>query len=95
MAKKTSEPLSPTDWCGDARGYEKLRSYALTGTAAQGAAGLGVLLRRGLAAWLTTAPPSKPAPQLLDMRNSASPPSPLPAALASIILRLTKEVTHA
>jgi hypothetical protein len=54
--------------------------------------GLGVLLRRGLATWLTA---SKAAPEPLAMSNSAPPPSPLPAALASIILRLTKEATHA
>jgi hypothetical protein len=91
--KKTSQRLNPTDCFGDALGYEKLRSATLSGTTAEGAAGLGVLLRRGLAAWLTVAP-SKPAP-LLDMPKSARVPSPLPAALASIVLRLTKEATHA
>jgi hypothetical protein len=55
---------------GDAAGYEKLRSCALRGTTAQGLAGLGVLLRRGLAAWLTA---SKLAPDSLAMSNSAPP----------------------
>jgi hypothetical protein len=90
--KKTSEPVNPADCFGDAVGYEKLRSCALRGTTAQGLTGLGVLLRRGLATWLTA---SKAAPEPLAMSNSAPPPSPLPAALASIILRLTKEATHA
>jgi hypothetical protein len=55
-------------------------------------AGLGVLLRRGLAAWLTA---SKSDHDPLAMPNSAPPTSPLPATLALIILRLTKEATHA
>jgi hypothetical protein len=83
------------DCTGDAVGYEKLRSCARSGTTAQGSAGLGVLLRRGLAAWLTAEPSSKLVPEPLAMSNSAPLTSPLPTALASIILRLTKEATHA
>jgi len=46
-----------------------------------------MLLRRGLAAWLNATPPpgSRSSPGIMPSRM------PLPAALASIILRLTKE----
>jgi hypothetical protein len=90
-AKKTSEPLSAACCCEDAVGYEKLRSCALNGTPVQGGA-LSVLLHRGLAAWLSATPPplgSRPSPA--TMPN----PVPLPATLASIILRLTKEAAYA
>jgi len=50
-----------------------------------------VLLHRGLAAWLGAAPPPGPRPSLATVPNHA----PLPAALASIILRLTKEAAYA
>jgi hypothetical protein len=78
---------------GDVVGYEKLRDDALNGTLAQGSAALGVLLHRGLAAWLSAAP--------LSSQPRSSPATPnraplrLPAAVASIILRLTKEATYA
>jgi hypothetical protein len=95
LAKKTFEPVNPMDCAGDVVGYEKLRDCALSGTTAQGsAAGPGMLLRHGLAAWLST-PSSKPGVPTLDKPNSKPFPSPLPAALASIILRLTKEAGYA
>jgi hypothetical protein len=75
----------------DAVGYEKLRSCALSGTLAQGVAGLGVLLNRGLAAWLSAAPASEQRHPPTVKPSS----TPLPAAVASIILRLTKEAAHA
>ena len=93
--KKTFEPVKPMDWAGDVVGYEKLRDCALSGTTAQGsAAGSGMLLRHGLAAWLST-PSSKPSVPTLDKPNSKPFSSLLPAALASIILRLTKEAGYA
>jgi hypothetical protein len=76
--------------CEDAVGYERLRSGALSGTLAHGCAALGVLLSRGLASWLSTAPPPEPRAS-----PTTVPSTPLPAALASIILRLTKEASHA
>ena len=74
--------------------YEQLRSKALCGDPAQDS----MLLPRGFAAWLS-------AELLMVAPVSASPLShittelpsscgPLPAALASIILRMTKEATN-
>ena len=66
-------------------------NFRLNGTPVQGGA-LSVLLHRGLAAWLSATPPplgSQPSPA--TMPN----PVPLPATLASIILRLTKEAAYA
>jgi hypothetical protein len=48
-------------------------------------------MQRGLAAWLSAEPPPKPRQPAANTPNS----TPLPAALASIILRLTQEATHA
>jgi len=85
--------VSAAHGSGDVVGYEKLRDCALNGTLAQGSAALGVLLRCGLAAWLRAAP--------LSSQPRSSPATPnraplrLPAAVASIILRLTKEASHA
>lgn len=75
----------------DVADYEKLRSEALLIDLVQGS----VLLPCGLAAWLTalwSTPslqqrPSEPA----EVSNRKS----LPAAFASIILRLTQEAAHA
>src|SRR5262249_35962579 len=89
-AKKISE-LSAAGCSEDAIGYEKLRGCALSGTLAHGVANLGVLMQRGLAAWLRAAPPSEPRQPAANTSKS----TPLSAALASNILRLTKEAAHA
>jgi hypothetical protein len=89
-AKKIPE-LSAAVCSEDAVGYEKLRSCALSGTLAHGVTNFGVLMQRGLAAWLSAAPPPQPRQPPPNMPNGA----PLPAALASIILRLTKEDSYA
>jgi len=89
--KKTSGSLNAAHCCEDAVSYENLRRYALFETPAQDTATLSTLLRRGLAAWLraTPAPGSRSSPGTMPSRML------LPAALASIILRLTKEAAHA
>lgn len=47
----------PTSECRLAIGYEQLRSGALEGRAASGHFGLVILLREGVAAWMTHASP--------------------------------------
>jgi len=64
---------------------------ATLGVLTYGAAGLGVLLHRGLAAWLSAEPPSPPRSSPTNMPNNP----PLSVAVASIILRLTTEAAHA
>lgn len=77
----------------DAAQYETLRGDALRDGFGEGS----VLLPHGLAVWLTAVSPV--SRQVL----SPAPPSPagaacprfLPATLASIVLRLTREEAHA
>jgi len=71
--------------------YEQLRAAALCGLLAQGSAALGVLLHHGLAALLRAKAPLPRRGAPASVRHTA----PLPAAIASIILRLTKEAVHA
>jgi hypothetical protein len=75
----------------DAADYETLRSAALRGNVSQ------ALLPRGLAAWLTeaSAPPWQRLPNEASHAVGASRHGSLPAALASIVLRLTREASHA
>jgi hypothetical protein len=79
----------------DAADYESLRSGALHVGLEHGA----ILLRHGLAAWLEAAQPSDP---LASWQLPTKPSSdgiarrgPLPATVAAIILRLTREAVHA
>jgi hypothetical protein len=72
----------------DAGDYESLRSEALHVGLGHGA----VLLRHGLAAWLEAAQPSEPTKPSSDGIASRGP---LPATVAAIILRLTREAAHA
>src|SRR6266436_4613765 len=95
--KKFVEPLRPSPCRRDATDYERLRSKALRGDPAQNS----TLLPRGLAAWLSaallmvgprivSASPSSHIATELPLTEMSSR-GPLPAALASIILRMTKE----
>jgi hypothetical protein len=79
--------------------YERLRSKALCGDLAQNF----MLLPRGFAAWLSAEPrmvaprtisASPSSPITTELSLTASSCGPLPAALASIILRMTKEATN-
>lgn len=60
--------------------YEALRSHALAGSSGGGQPGLIVLLRQGLAAWLT--------------RRLASP-RPVPAAAGAAVLPFATDEIHA
>jgi hypothetical protein len=76
--------------------YEQLRSKALRGDPARDS----MLLPRGFAAWLSAellmvAPRTVSASPLSHITTELpSSCGPLPAALASIILRMTKEPTN-
>jgi len=77
----------------DAANYETLRGDALRGEPGAGSA----LLPHGLAMWLTAGSPvsrqvASPAP---SYPAGAACPRFLPATLASIVLRLTREEAHA
>jgi hypothetical protein len=65
--------------------YERLRAQALSGPRARHAA--AALLRDGLAAWASDAAPVSVIPSVADVATRDL----LPAALASIVLRLAKE----
>lgn len=76
--------------------YEKLRCYALTGTTTGGAAGLIILLRQGVAVWMTwlrrccgsvKSVPLAPAPHVTDEFQAA-----LVRVLASMALGSQQEV---
>ena len=73
------------DGFAKAADYERLRAQALSGPRAQHAA--ATLLRGGLAAWSSGAA----AVTVITSPADVFTRDPLPAALASIILRLTKE----
>lgn len=82
--------MTPASLQRDAADYETLRSAALRSDLSQGQA----LLPRGLAAWLTEA--SAPPRRWLPTHSvGASRHGSLPAAFASIVLRLTREASHA
>jgi hypothetical protein len=74
LAGKKIPELSAVVCREDAIGYEKLLSCALSGTLAHGVSNFGALMQRGLAAWLTTAPPSEPRQPAANTPNS----TPLP-----------------
>jgi hypothetical protein len=82
--------------------YERLRSRARRGDACESS----TLLPRGLAAWLSAAPlmagrydvSASPSSRHIatELPTSKTPTrGPLPTALASIILRMTKEAADA
>lgn len=83
--KKTSPLLIGADSLAKAADYERLRAQALSGSRTQHAA--ATLLRGGLAAWSSGAA----AVTVTASPGDVLTRDPLPAALASIVLRLTKE----
>jgi hypothetical protein len=82
--KKTSPLLIGVGSLAKAADYERLRAQALSSPRAQYAA--ATLLRDGLAAWGSGAAPVAVIPSPVDVSTH----NPLSAALASIVLRLTK-----
>jgi hypothetical protein len=85
--------MIPASLQRDAADYETLRSAVQLGDISRGQA----LLPRGLAAWLTeaSAPPRRRLPNEASHAVGASRHGSLPAAFASIVLRLTREASHA
>ena len=86
--------MTPSSLQRDAADYETLRSAALRSDVSQGQ----ILLPRGLAAWLTEAAAPPPRQRLTNEAShavDASRHGSLPAAFASIVLRLTREASHA
>lgn len=85
--------MIPTSLQQDAADYETLRSAALGSDISQGQ----VLLPRGLAAWLRQAsvPPRRRLSNEVSPAVGAPRDRSLPAAFASIVLRLTREAAHA
>lgn len=64
----------PTSECRLAIGYEQLRSGALEGRIAGGHFGLVILLREGVAAWITHASP-QPTPVVRAGAKERDPPA--------------------
>jgi hypothetical protein len=94
--------MRPAQCLREAVDYERLRSKALRGDPAESSA----LLPRGLAGWLSAAPlmagrcdvSASPSSRHIatELPTSQTPTrGPLPAALALIILRMTKEAADA
>lgn len=54
-------------------GYEKLRGHVLAQTDTAGAAGLGVLMRRGMRAWIEASSATAPSPLVANLGVERAP----------------------